>query len=145
MTLAWSAGLSRERTAQVFGELPARIRQPGETLTSALVAVVGSESAAALLGPPLAADVALIPEEEELRLSARRWAWAGAGWVADETPERLRLVPAEGSGAPTWVSTRGPLAAPGIPFVIRDASPAYERTVDDNYADPRMLGGASGH
>ncbi len=143
-TLAWSAGLSRERVAQVLGELPARIRQPGETLTSALVALVGPESAAALLGPPLAADVALIPEEEALGVSARRWAWAGAGWVADDTPERLRLVPAEESAAPTWVSARGPLAAPGIPFVIRDASPAYERTVDDNYADPRLLGGTSG-
>ncbi|MEM0910769.1 MAG: hypothetical protein AAGJ37_07315 [Pseudomonadota bacterium] len=105
------------------------------TMIDALAKVMGSDTAAKLMGLPIASDIALVTIDNQSQIKGQRWQWQAGGWQAISAPDVV-----------TKVSQATPVTAPGqsvsldsgttldtdSQFTVLDSWPTLERTPSNN-------------
>ena len=132
-TLSWAASVGTAAAARAAGLVTREVRE-GTPLTEALRQAAGTEAAEALLGAPLAADIALVRGERRLAVEGERWSWVEGGWRPASGPVHATQRFDREDGAPG--PRIGPLPLEIEPvdegFTLLDARPGFERTPADN-------------
>ena len=107
-TLSWAASVGTAAAARAAGLVTREVRE-GTPLTEALRQAAGTEAAEALLGAPLAADIALVRGERRLAVEGERWSWVEGGWRPASGPVHATQRFDREDGAP------GPRIGPAPP------------------------------
>ena len=131
-TFSW-AQLSERQSATAAVDQLLKLKRKGQPLNEAMTQLWGSKVAAALLGPPLAADVTLTRRDTDHVpiATADTWVWSEGQWVSRGharalvalTTDTTQLMP-----APVRLVER----ADWEPFTFFVAGPAFERSIADN-------------
>jgi hypothetical protein len=130
-TLAWAQALGAPDALRIAKQVADRLRA-GLTIREALTEEAGRPVADSLLGAPYVSDVSIVAEAgRELEVQGERFQWESGGWALasrsfdatqrftrDVAPSRLLHVPAQ-------LEARAP-------FVVFDALPSFERSLQDN-------------
>lgn len=135
-TLNWAAQIGTVQATQIVRQVITHVRS-GQTVSQALQNQAGQATANALLGMPVASDIALVHDAEQgMQVTAQRWQWRDGSWHdAEATQQVLVVAPQTGTAATTM-----PLAqlqqSTAQSFIALDQLPSYERTPEDNFWQP---------
>ena len=127
----WALSHDGGEAVHIVDEVRRRINA-GQGIGEALVAVVGPQTAAELIGPPRASEVVVAAAEDgRPRVEGNRWSWRLGGWNAESPVDRVVQVGDRGG------RVHRVIAAPAIVqaedhFTVLDAWPSFERSPEDN-------------
>ena len=132
-SLGWAVTLGNAKAAGIVREVARGVRA-GTPLAEALRRTAGAEAADALLGAPVASDIAVARGEPRLAVEGERWNWVDGGWQPASAP--LHVIQRFDREADAPGPRIGPLPQeiepPGDGFTLLDAWPAFERSLADN-------------